>query len=114
MLECDLVLSDSGGLQEEAAALGVPLLVLRDRTERPEAIACGNIDLVGTDSERIVSAVRRRLNGCRPAPALPFGDGHAGERIAGIIEAWLRQRDEGALWSLRPRDHRAGSSAEAR
>ena len=97
MLECDLVLSDSGGLQEEASALGVPLLVLRDRTERPEAIACGNIDLVGTDPERIVSAVRRRLNARRPAPALPFGDGRAGERIAGIIDEWLRERDAGAL-----------------
>lgn len=93
MLGADLVLSDSGGIQEEAAALGVPLLVLRDKTERPEAIACGNIELVGTHAERIVDAVRRRLNGVRPASAaLPFGDGRAGERIAAIIEQWLTER----------------------
>ena len=49
MLGCDLVLSDSGGLQEEAAALGFPILVLREKTERPEAIACGTAELVGTE-----------------------------------------------------------------
>ncbi|HVM23286.1 MAG TPA: UDP-N-acetylglucosamine 2-epimerase, partial [Sphingomicrobium sp.] len=88
-----LVLSDSGGIQEEAAALGVPLLVLRDKTERPEAIACGNIELVGTNAGRIVDAVRRRLNGgCPASAALPFGDGRAGERIAAIIEQWLTER----------------------
>ena len=93
MLGADLVLSDSGGIQEEAAALGVPLLVLRDKTERPEAIACGNIELVGTNAGRIVDAVRRRLNGgCPASAALPFGDGRAGERIAAIIEQWLTER----------------------
>ena len=95
MLGCDLVLSDSGGMQEEAAALGVPLLVLRDRTERPEAIACGNIELVGTDPDRILRAVRRRLSASAARafqPAMPFGDGRAGERIAQIIEEWLSER----------------------
>ena len=95
MLESDLLLSDSGGIQEEAAALGVPLLVLRDRTERPEAIACGSFELVGTDPERIVAAVKRRLAARRVASALPFGDGRAGERIAGIIADWLEEK--GAL-----------------
>jgi len=96
MLRSDLVLSDSGGMQEEATAIGIPLLVLRDKTERPEAVACGNVELVGTDPARIVSAVRRRLNGSRPPGAsLPFGDGRAGERIAAIIEEWLGER--GAL-----------------
>lgn len=95
MLGASLVLSDSGGLQEEAAALGVPLLVLRDRTERPEAIACGSIELVGTDPKRIVAAVRRRLAAqTRPAPAFPFGDGNAGDRIAAIIDEWLAERTE--------------------
>jgi UDP-N-acetylglucosamine 2-epimerase (non-hydrolysing) len=94
MLGSDLVLSDSGGIQEEAAALGVPLLVLRDRTERPEAIACGNLELVGTDGTRIVSAVRRRLGSASSAsPALPYGDGKAGERIAAIIEEWLEDKE---------------------
>jgi UDP-N-acetylglucosamine 2-epimerase (non-hydrolysing) len=94
MLEADLVLSDSGGMQEEAPMLGVPLLVLRDRTERPEGIAAGNIALVGTRTDRIVAAVRRLL-GDRAAlarmsrPALPYGDGHSAERIAGILADWL-------------------------
>ena len=99
MLRSALVLSDSGGMQEEAAALGVPLLVLRERTERPEAIASGSLELVGTDSDRIVAAVRRRLGASRkPAPTLPFGDGRAGQRIAAIIEKWLEESDaDGAL-----------------
>ena len=94
MAQCDLILSDSGGIQEEAAALGVPLLVLRRTTERPEAIASGNVELVGTDPERIVNAVRRRFERRQRAPAsLPFGDGRAGERIAAIIEEWLKERE---------------------
>lgn len=93
MLGADLVLSDSGGIQEEATALGVPLLVLREKTERPEAIACGNVELVGTEPERIVAAVRRRLKDGRPAAiSLPFGDGRAGERIAAIVEEWLEEK----------------------
>jgi len=96
MVGADLVLSDSGGMQEEAAALGVPLLVLRERTERPEAIACGNIELVGTCPDKIVSAVCRRLAcGGTAGPALPFGDGRASRRIAAVIEDWLAER--GAL-----------------
>lgn len=92
MIAARLVLSDSGGLQEEAAALGVPLLVLRERTERPEAIACGSIELVGTEPKRIVEAVRRLLGSTtRAVPAFPFGDGTAGERIAAIIEGWLME-----------------------
>lgn len=93
MLRARLVLSDSGGLQEEAAALGVPLLVLRDKTERPEAIACGNIELVGTEPGRIVEAVRRRLSQTgRAGPAFPFGAGGASDRIAAIVEEWLAER----------------------
>jgi UDP-N-acetylglucosamine 2-epimerase (non-hydrolysing) len=92
MLDADLVLSDSGGMQEEAAALGVPLLVLRDRTERPEAIACGCVELVGTDPQRIVRAVRRWLKAPRDlSVASQFGDGSAGERIAAIIEEWMSE-----------------------
>lgn len=93
MRESSLVLSDSGGIQEEAATLGVPLLVLRDKTERPEAIASGNIELVGTDPDRIVEAVRRRLSAPSPSPSLAFGDGRAGERIAAIIAGWLAHQD---------------------
>jgi UDP-N-acetylglucosamine 2-epimerase (non-hydrolysing) len=96
MSRSDLILSDSGGIQEEATALGVPLLVLRRTTERPEAIVSGNVELVGTHPERILSAVRRKLARKSEAPpSLPFGDGRAGERIAAIIEEWLLER--GAL-----------------
>lgn len=97
MDESWLILSDSGGLQEEAPALGRPLLVLRDVTERPEALATGNIELVGTDPDRIVAAVAALLaDGEKYArmstPAFPFGDGRAAERIAAIIESWLEER----------------------
>jgi len=100
MREADLVLSDSGGIQEEAAALGAPLLVLREKTERPEVIASGNARLVGTSADRIVAEVRRLLENpferlAMARPAFPFGDGHAAPRIAGIIREWLvRQTEE--------------------
>ena len=92
-----LTLSDSGGIQEEAAALGAPLLVLRDKTERPEAIATGNMILVGTDTDRIVAEVRRLLAdeaalAAMARPALPYGDGKAAPRIAAIVAACLGRR----------------------
>jgi UDP-N-acetylglucosamine 2-epimerase (non-hydrolysing) len=94
MREADLILSDSGGMQEEAPALGVPLLVLREKTERPEGIATGNMRLVGTCTETIVAETRRLLSdpaayAAMSRPAFPYGDGRAAERIAAIIEAWL-------------------------
>ncbi|HEY0628227.1 MAG TPA: UDP-N-acetylglucosamine 2-epimerase, partial [Sphingomicrobium sp.] len=87
MRVADLVLTDSGGMQEEAPALGVPLLVLRDKTERPEGLATGTTELVGTDAERIIAAVERlrrdrRLLRSMTRPAMPFGDGQASSRIA--------------------------------
>ncbi len=95
----DLVLSDSGGMQEEAPALGVPLLVLRDKTERPEGLACGSMEMVGTDTEVIVAAVRRlrRDSGAlamMARPAMPFGDGFAAPRIAARCVEFLRAQDE--------------------
>lgn len=94
----DLVLSDSGGIQEEAPALGTPLLVLRDKTERPEGIFTGNVRLVGTSTHTIVRAAKRLLDnpielarmGRR---SLPYGDGSAGPRIAELIDAWLGERE---------------------
>ena len=85
-----LILTDSGGIQEEAPGLGKPVLVLRDKTERPEAIAAGTALLVGTDRARIVRAAETLLNSksayARMAHAAnPFGDGRAGERIARIL-----------------------------
>jgi UDP-N-acetylglucosamine 2-epimerase (non-hydrolysing) len=85
-----LVLTDSGGLQEEAPAFGKPVLVLRDTTERPEGIAAGVARLVGTDPRRIVAATSRLLTDRRAyrrmaCVANPYGDGRAAERIAAIL-----------------------------
>ena len=101
MCTAELLLSDSGGIQEEAAALGTPLLVLREKTERPEVIASGNARLVGTSADRIVAEVRRLLNDSSERlemarPAFPFGKGDSGPRIAEIIEQWLLRQIEGA------------------
>lgn len=81
-----LVLTDSGGLQEEAPGLGVPVLVLRDVTERPEGVEAGTVRLVGTDKEKIVSTASLLLNNFDEHQNMsravnPYGDGHAAERI---------------------------------
>ncbi|MFC2025942.1 non-hydrolyzing UDP-N-acetylglucosamine 2-epimerase [Chloroflexota bacterium] len=81
-----LVLTDSGGLQEEAPGLGIPVLVMREVTERPEAIQVGTVRLVGTDSEHIISEMERLLDDPRLRAKMaqaknPYGDGHAAERI---------------------------------
>ena len=98
----DLILSDSGGIQEEAPALGVPLLVLRDKTERPEGIAAGTALLVGTDQRRIVAEAQRLLDdpvarASMSRRAFPYGDGRAGGRIASITANWLAQRPSARL-----------------
>ncbi len=85
-----LVLTDSGGIQEEAPGLGVPVLVLRAVTERPEGIETGTVQLVGTDQNRIVSETRNLLDNpeahAKMANAVnPYGDGHAAERIVQAI-----------------------------
>ena len=97
MRRADLILSDSGGVQEEAPALGVPLLVLRASTERPECIESGNALLVGTDRERIVATVSGLIAdparlAAMAVPRFPFGDGRAAPRIAALALAWLEQR----------------------
>jgi UDP-N-acetylglucosamine 2-epimerase (non-hydrolysing) len=97
MRDADLILSDSGGIQEEAPALGTPLLVLREKTERPEGIATGNMRLVGTCAVRIVTEARRVLGdqfirAAMSRRALPYGDGRAASRIAAIIDEWLEKR----------------------
>jgi UDP-N-acetylglucosamine 2-epimerase (non-hydrolysing) len=94
MRDADLVLSDSGGIQEETPVLGVPLLVLREKTERPEGIAAANARLVGTSTARIVEEARRLLGDPVERASMgrrcfPYGDGHAAPRIAEIIEQWL-------------------------
>lgn len=89
MKRCTLVLTDSGGIQEEAAGLNVPLLVMRETTERAEGLAIGLAQLVGTDRRSIVTAARDHLSGARrPRPdhaPCPYGDGKAAQRIVSII-----------------------------
>jgi UDP-N-acetylglucosamine 2-epimerase (non-hydrolysing) len=85
-----LLLTDSGGLQEDAPALGLPVLVLRDTTERPEAIAAGSALLAGTDPERIVTLANRLLadeprRAAMAVPRFPYGDGQAAGRIAAAL-----------------------------
>lgn len=92
LASCRLVLTDSGGLQEEAPALGKPVLVVRDRTERPEAISCGLGELVGYDPVRIVEAVRRWMGGpAEREPQFPFGDGRAAGRIVESVTRFLER-----------------------
>lgn len=83
---CTLVLTDSGGIQEEAPSLGKPVLVLREATERPEGVEAGTARVVGTDPERIVSEATRLLDDPEAYNSMaqavnPYGDGHAAERI---------------------------------
>ncbi|MEH2156829.1 non-hydrolyzing UDP-N-acetylglucosamine 2-epimerase [Nostoc sp.] len=89
-----LLLTDSGGLQEEAPSLGKPVLVLRDTTERPEAVVAGTAKLVGTTSENIFAAGAELLSDSDAYEAManainPFGDGHAAERILQIVQNYL-------------------------
>lgn len=88
-----LILTDSGGVQEEAPSLGKPVLVMRDKTERPEAVAAGTVRLVGTDEERIVAETTRLMNNPDAYRVMarahnPYGDGHAVERILAALTAW--------------------------
>jgi UDP-N-acetylglucosamine 2-epimerase (non-hydrolysing) len=93
MKRAALVLTDSGGLQEEAPGLGVPVLVLREVTERPEGVRAGTVRLVGTDPERIIAETRRLLDDPVAHAAMaqavnPYGDGYAAERIVrALLEA---------------------------
>jgi UDP-N-acetylglucosamine 2-epimerase (non-hydrolysing) len=81
-----LVLTDSGGIQEETTALGVPCLTLREQTERPATVTHGTNQIIGTKPERIVAAAERVLSGVVPRAARPpLWDGHAAERIVAIL-----------------------------
>ena len=89
-----LLLTDSGGLQEEAPSLGKPVLVLRDTTDRPEAVMAGTAKLVGTETENIVTAAGELLANSEAYTAManainPFGDGHAAERILQIVKNYI-------------------------
>jgi UDP-N-acetylglucosamine 2-epimerase (non-hydrolysing) len=86
----EIMLTDSGGVQEEAPALGKPVLVMRETTERPEGVSAGTARLVGTDSARIVTEIFRLLDDKEAYDSMarahnPFGDGHSAQRIAELI-----------------------------
>lgn len=87
MNQCDLILTDSGGIQEEAPSLGKPVLVMRETTERPEALEAGVVRLVGTRPDSICKVVTKALeqNDVESLRANPYGDGKAADRIARLI-----------------------------
>ena len=92
-----LILTDSGGIQEEAPSLGKPVLVLRDTTERPEGIKAGTLKLTGTDEEVIYNETKKLLSDKEAYNAMshasnPYGDGHASERIADAIIEKFKDR----------------------
>ena len=93
-----LVLTDSGGIQEEAPSLGKPTLVMRKVTERPEGVEAGAAELVGVDTDSILAATQRLLDDgdvyrSMSAVRNPYGDGQASRRIADILDRWLGSRD---------------------
>jgi UDP-N-acetylglucosamine 2-epimerase (non-hydrolysing) len=91
MAEARVVMTDSGGVQEETTALGVPCLTLRHNTERPVTVAEGTNTLVGQDPARLLAAVEEVLSGRGKVGRLPERwDGHAAERIAAVIRDWDR------------------------
>ncbi|WP_151174014.1 non-hydrolyzing UDP-N-acetylglucosamine 2-epimerase [Pseudoalteromonas ruthenica] len=92
MNRAHLIVTDSGGVQEEAPSLGKPVLVMRDTTERPEAVAAGTVELVGTDEQTIFTAVERLMTDEQAYQRMsrahnPYGDGQASQRIADAIGA---------------------------
>lgn len=97
MGRADLILTDSGGIQEEAPSLGKPVIVMRDTTERPEAVEAGTVRLVGTDVNLIVSEIKRLLDDAAAYQVMarahnPYGDGNACSRIADALLTWNANR----------------------
>jgi UDP-N-acetylglucosamine 2-epimerase (non-hydrolysing) len=93
------IITDSGGIQEEAPSLGKPVLVMREKTERPEAVEAGTVKLVGTDEERIVAEATRLLDDPAEYARMtrvhnPYGDGQASRRIGEILGERLAPRNE--------------------
>lgn len=95
---CYLVLTDSGGIQEEAPGLGKPVLVMRDTTERPEAVNAGTVLLIGTDKKRIIDEVLHLLNDSNHYALMsqatnPYGDGYASERITEVLKNTIKVKN---------------------
>jgi len=95
MRRAAVLVTDSGGIQEEAPSLGKPAIVMRARTERVEGVESGAVRLVGTDESRIVAEVASVLDSAPLAAAAeagnPYGDGKASERIANVTLEWFRR-----------------------
>ena len=111
MNRSDIILTDSGGIQEEAPSLGKPVLVMRDTTERPEAVSAGTVKLVGTDIEMITNAIAELLTDTNAYSEMskahnPYGDGQASQRI---IKQLLQDIIDNSI-SYWPRLHRATHS----
>lgn len=99
MARCHIVLTDSGGIQEEAPYFGKPVLVMRDTTERPEGVQAGTLKLVGTSERSVITETERLLDdeveyGRMACSANPYGDGHSSERITRILMEALFQGEE--------------------
>jgi UDP-N-acetylglucosamine 2-epimerase len=93
MRRAHVILTDSGGIQEEAPSFGKPVLVLREKTERPEAVVAGTSTLVGVNTEKIVAATKELLEdqgeyARRAHIHNPYGDGRASERIAKVLSEY--------------------------
>jgi UDP-N-acetylglucosamine 2-epimerase (non-hydrolysing) len=100
MRQSYLLLTDSGGIQEEGPSLGKPVLVMREKTERPEAVEAGTVKLVGADDEAIVAAASRLLESREEYESMcrvhnPYGDGRASIRIGESIRSYFREKREG-------------------
>ena len=94
MRDSNVIFTDSGGIQEEAPSLGKPVLVMRDTTERPEAVEAGTVKLVGSDKQKIVETVNHLLNDDLKYKEMarahnPYGDGNACKRICKALEELL-------------------------
>ena len=118
--DADLILSDSGGIQEEAPAFGTPLLVLREETERPEAVTVGHCRIIGNRPDRIVAEAERLLDdpaahAAMARPGLPFGTGDAAIKILDAVELWfagsLGRHAQRAKAALAPGESRPPSGA---
>ena len=102
-----MIMTDSGGMQEEAPSFGVPTLVLRDTTERPEGITAGTLELVGTDEEKVYSRAKALLTDAElymkmSQAANPYGDGRASERIVeAILHHFGKRKDRPEMFTER-------------
>ena len=96
MSQCYMVMTDSGGIQEEAPHFGKPVLVLRSETERPEAVDAGTVRVVGVEKKDIFSEAEKLINNAEEyehmAKAInPYGDGHASERIVAALITYFQK-----------------------